>query len=150
MDMSKVLIVIVLLALGGLAYLASSPGVNYLHGKYTQTPAGSDAAQDAKNEAGLSKLGGFLMNTWRYKKANEVMQDAVERYPQGADFWYNKYRMVKCAEKAENFKRAVNLLKECIDNDAHSKDPRVPENANLELRRNKLLEMHGLGEIGRD
>jgi hypothetical protein len=52
--------------------------------------------------------------------------------------------MVKCAEKLEDYRKAVDILEELMDANASSIDSRVPENDNLKLRSEKLIELHEL------
>lgn len=147
MDLSFVkwpIIIIVVVALG---WLTTSGGMNYMYKQSTKAQVGADAAKDKKDEAMLSRCGGFLLFTFRPAKADNFFQTAVQRYPQGANVWYNKYRMVKCAEKAKQYQRAVNQLQELINANASTLDKRVAENANLKLRMDKLKEMYGLGEM---
>ena len=148
MDLSKLKWPILVVVVVGIGFLFTNPGVNYLHNKFTQPP--DDPKKAEANEAALSKLGGFCMKTFRYKKAEAVFQDALQLYPQGKNSLYNYYRLVKIKEKLGKYPEAVNILADLIAQNAHAQDDRVPERANLDLRRNKLLETHSLGEIGRD
>ncbi|HOZ48028.1 MAG TPA: hypothetical protein PLO37_24185 [Candidatus Hydrogenedentes bacterium] len=144
MDLSGLKWPLIIVVVVGVGFLLSSSGTNYMFKKFTQSEAGVDAAKDKHDEAGLSKLGGFLLMTFRYQKANEVFGTAVGRYPQGANVWYNKYRMVKCAEKLKNYAGAAAILNELMNARASEVDSRVPEEANLRLRRDKLIEIHQL------
>jgi tetratricopeptide (TPR) repeat protein len=102
---------------------------------------------DQANEKGLSALGGLLIKTFRYEKGFEVLNDASRLYPQGANFWYNQYRMAKCLEKMDRISEALKLLDNLYVNDIHALDNRVPPRDVLKLRIDKLQEVHGLGEI---
>ena len=80
----------------------------------------------------------------KYEKANQIFSEAIRLYPEGKNRWYNEYRMVKCAEKAARYREAVNLMKNLMAVNAHELDSRVPTNENLNLRAEKLIEMHNL------
>lgn len=147
MDLSKVKwIVIFVLAMGSI-WLITEPGVNYMIGRFSAQEAGSDPSRDTINEAGLTRVGTFLMMTFRYEKADEVFELALERYPEGKNAEYNYFRQARAAEKMKDYRRAVNILEDIIADDGHSIDPRIPESDALRLRADKLIETHELGEI---
>jgi tetratricopeptide (TPR) repeat protein len=127
-------------------WLLSSAGVNFMYSKFTAGTPGADAAVDTRNEAGLTKLGNYLMKTLRYSKAEEVIQKAVDTYPQGANYWLNVFRLVRLAEKREDYQHAVDLLQYLIQNDAPGKNPHIPQIENLEARMQKLIEVHELNK----
>ncbi|MCP4642757.1 MAG: hypothetical protein GY851_20085 [bacterium] len=147
MDLSKLKwpLIIGVVALG--IFLISDPGVNWIHQRYLSYTPGVDVSKNEANEAGLSRLGGFLLKTFRYEKAQTVFNDALRLYPEGETRYYNLYRKAKCAEKLNNITESVRLLRQLQKMDAHSLDERVPEPANLKLRADKLMEMNDLGEI---
>ena len=144
MDLSflKWPIIIGVIALVG--WLASSGGVDYMFKKFTADEPGVNAQKDEINEAGLSRLGGYCLKLFKYEKAMSIFDTAITRYPQGKNFWLNKYRMVKCAEKLEDYRKAVDILEELMDANASSIDSRLPGNDNLKLRSEKLIELHEL------
>lgn len=146
MDLSGLKWPIIILVVVGVGWLLSSGGVNYMFKQFTQAEVGQDPKRDKFDEKGLSWLGGYLLRTWRYEKALQVLAIAIDRYPNGKNVWYNKYRMVKCAEKLDKFALAVELLEELIRKNAHEIDPRVPVYDNLRLRADKLIEMYELKE----
>ncbi|HNR29354.1 MAG TPA: hypothetical protein PKI11_00560 [Candidatus Hydrogenedentes bacterium] len=145
MDLSGLkwpLIIVIVVAIG---WLASSGGVNWMVGQATKNAPGQDAAQDVKDEARLSTIGGYLMTLWRYERAAEVLNTCFARYgASGANYWHNKYRMVKCQEKLGNYQQAFNILQELLAGQAWTYDSRVPEMDNLSLRATKLKELHEL------
>jgi tetratricopeptide (TPR) repeat protein len=122
----------------------SSSGVNYMFNKFTAGTPGADAKKDEINELGLSRLGGYCLSLFKYDKAMSIFQTALARYPQGKNALFIKYRMARCAEKLKDYSQAVDLLKELMDANAHATDDRVPNNDNLDLRAEKLIEMHEL------
>lgn len=128
----------------GLGWLGSSGGVNYMYNKFTAHTPGQNAQQDEVDEAGLSRLGGYCLKLFKYEKAMMIFETAIERYPEGKTVLYNKYRMVKCAEKLERYQTAVDIMYELMDLNASAIDDRVPDNDNLRLRAEKLIEMHEL------
>lgn len=145
MDLSGLkwpLIIVIVVAIG---WLASSGGVNWMVKQATKATPGQDQAQDVKDEARLSKISGYLMILWRYERAAEVLNDCFARYgASGANYWHNKYRMVKCQEKMENYQQAYNILQELLAAQAWTYDKRVPDMDNLSLRASKLKEVHEL------
>lgn len=146
MDLSKLKWPLIILVVAGVGWLLSSPGVNYMFGKYKATAENPDstAEQHERAEAGLTRLGGYLLKTFQYGKAKDVFEFAVTAYPEGENSYYNFYRLVKCYEKAERYQDAANLLNDLMVWNSSEHDPRVPINNNLKLRREKLVEVHGL------
>lgn len=147
MDLSKVKWVLIAVLVFGGFWLVTEGGINYMHKKFTADEPGTDAAIDERNEAGLTRLGAFLMMTFRYQKADEVFQNALDLFPDGVNADYNYFRQARCAEKAYDFKRAVQIMEDLMDWSASDNDPRIPTNDELRLRADKLIEMHDLGEI---
>ncbi|NIA16569.1 MAG: hypothetical protein GWP08_21135 [Nitrospiraceae bacterium] len=127
-----------------IGWLGSSGGVNYMYGKFTADQPGVNAEKDAVNEAGLSRLGGYCLKLFKYEKAAQIFRESIDRFPGGENRWYNQYRMVKCAEKGKRYRQAVNLMKELMAVNAHGIDSRVPDNKTLNLRAEKLIELHNL------
>ena len=125
-------------------WLASSGGVNYMYKNYASGVAGTDAKQDERNEAGLSRIGGYSLALFKYSQALGILDFTVQKYPRGKNVWYNMYRMVRCAEKVEDYMKAKVLLEALINADAHTYDKRVPVTDNLKLQREKLVEMYDL------
>lgn len=142
MDLTWLKWLVIILVVLGVGWLFTSGGVNYMEKKFSQPPADETAA--LANEAGLSKLGGFLLKTFRYDRARQVFEKATNTYPDGANALYNYYRLVKCYEKLGQYQDAADTLAYLSSIDAHSMDKRVPESSNLDLRRAKLIEVHEL------
>jgi tetratricopeptide (TPR) repeat protein len=136
---------IIVLVVGG-GWLFTSGGVNWMQSQAMKNTPGVDENQDKLDEATLSRLGGYMLRMWRYDKAIELMEAACDRYPGGANFWYNVYRLHTCYERKGQADRAIELLEFLIANGASEVDPRVPQNDNLSLRANKLKETFELGE----
>lgn len=128
-------------------WIISDPGVDFMRNQYLKGTPGENAEADVTNEAGLSRLGGFLLKTLRYQRANQVFMDALTLYPQGKNALYNQYRLAKCKEKLGEIEESILLLRDLEEIDAHSIDNRVAESSNLKLRADKLMEQHELGEI---
>jgi len=147
MDLSRFKWPIIILLVIGVFWLLSSSGINFMHNKFTKVTPGEDAKVDKATEAGLSRLGGFLIKTFRYEKGFEVLTDASTMYPEGANYWYNQYRMAKCLEKMDRVNEALQILNDLHAQDIHAVDERVPPQDVLKLRIDKLQEVHGLGEI---
>ncbi len=145
MDLSGLKWPIIIVVVIGAVWLMSSGGMDYMYKNFTKAEVGADPQRDKSDEAGLTRLAGFLIKTLRFQKAEEVLETAVARYPNGANVWYNQYRLVKCAEKLKRYRRAVDILEMLIQNDAHAIDPRVPEHAILRARADKFIAVHELG-----
>ena len=148
MDLSRFKWPVILIVVIALIWLCTSGGVSFMYKGLLKHTPGQDAAKDATNEASLTRLGGFLIKTLRYKRAETVVTTAVQRYPTGRNVYYNHYRLAKCAEKRGNYRGAVNVLEKLIMINANSKDKRVPTNQTLRLRSDKLKETYGIGEVG--
>lgn len=148
MDLSGLkwpIIIVVVVAVG---WLFTSGGVDWMISQSTKATVGTDAAKDEFDEAMLSRIGGYLMFQWRYAKAAECFNKARERYGEsGKNYWYNTYRLVRCYERMQEYATSVQILDYLISSGASQLDKRVPENDNLALTKNKLLETHELGEI---
>lgn len=144
MDLSKLKWPVIIIVVAGVAWLFSSAGVQWQYNKFTSSPPGVDPDRDKVNEAGLSRLGGFLMKTFRYTKADQVLSECCRRYPTGDNYWHNYYRLAKLAEKRGDYSRSVQILEDLIVHRASKIDPRVPEYGALRLRADKLIEVHEL------
>lgn len=125
-------------------WMMSSGGVNYFYKNYASAETGVDDKEDVRNEAGLSRIGGYSFMLFKYNQALGIFDFTVQKYPNGKNVWYNMYRMVRCAEKLEDYKKAKVLLDALINMDAHALDERVPVTENLKLRKEKLVEIYGL------
>ena len=151
MDLSFLKWPVIILVVVGAAWLITDGGVNYMVNQFKQGTIGEDEARDRVNEAGLSRVAGFLLLTFRYEKADEVLTYLVTNYipANGAEhYWHNLYRLAKCKEKQGNYQASVNILQELAHKDANSMDDRVPGFDVLRLRAEKLMETHGFGEVG--
>ena len=90
----------------------------------------------------LSCRRGFLLTTFRYERAAEVYQAAIDRYQNGENVWWNLYQLARCQEKLELYEEAVKTLSLLRDQNADGFDERVPDFNNLDLRIQKLIEIH--------
>ena len=144
MDLSGLKWPIIIVVVVFVGWLFTSGGVNWMVGQATKAEVGVDAAKDARDEAMLSRIGGYLLLMWRYEKAAEVLTLSIERYPNGENVWYNYYRLVTCYERQDMNLRAHNILQDLIAQQAWNFDARVPGQDNLALRAAKLKEVHGL------
>lgn len=144
MDLSGLkwpLIILVIVALG---WLATSGGINWMVGNFTKSTPGIDAEKDKADEAGLSRVGGYLLIMWRWEKARNVLDTAIARYPNGANYYHNLYRIARCEDRLGNYQAKINILRELMDDDAHSIDGRVPHNDILISQADRLIEMYDL------
>ena len=149
MDLSRLKWPLIIIVGVGAIWLLTDPGVKFLRNHFNQGEVGPDPKKDEYNEAGLSKLAGFLMLTFRYKDAEQVLLEAMEKYPEGVHYFHNKYRLAKCVEKQGRYDECVDILVELRDENAHQYDEQnVPEPDILQARIDKLIEMYELGEVG--
>lgn len=126
-------------------WLCSSAGTEFMLHQYSKAQPGENADRDKRDEAGLSRLAGFLIFTFQYEKAAAVMEESISRYSMsGANYWFNMYRRVKCYEKMNDPRTAASLLDQVIGANASQFDERVPTNEALELRAEKMKELNGL------
>lgn len=143
MDLSKLKWPIIIFLVVLVVWLTTDPGVDFMYAHYRRDP-GDDAKRAERYEAGLSRLGGFLLTTLRYQKAEYVFQDVLELYPEGKNFWFNLYRLARVEEKLGKYPQAVEILRMLMAENAHAKDGRVPHNDVLKPRRDKLIAVHEL------
>ncbi|OQB41734.1 MAG: hypothetical protein BWY09_00546 [Candidatus Hydrogenedentes bacterium ADurb.Bin179] len=145
MDLSGLKWPVLILVIVGIGFLASSPGINFMVGRYTKSTPGQNAELDTRDEVGLTHIAGYLLYQWRYQRAYDIMKLAVDRYgASGANCWYNKYRMAKCLEKLGRIQESCTLLEELMAANAHAVDARVADNNNLKLRITKIKEVNEL------
>jgi tetratricopeptide (TPR) repeat protein len=144
MDLSKLKWVVIILVVVGGGWLLTSGGINWVYNQATDAVPGVDPAKDKTDEAMLSKYGGFLLTTFRYEGAKKFYRTAVERYPEGANAWWNYYQLARCEEKLGNYKEACDILFMLWEQNADQYDERVPDMATLRLRLDKLIEIHEL------
>jgi deoxyhypusine synthase len=147
MDLSWAKFPIIIAVVLGIGWLGTSGGVNYMHNKFA-VEATEDAEQNKLNEAGLTRLASFLLKTFRYEKADEVLSDAINFYPEGKNALWNQYRLAKAKEKQAKYQETIMLLAQLKNMEAFSYDDRIPDTETLQLRIDKLAETHELGQIG--
>ncbi|MBI2422475.1 MAG: tetratricopeptide repeat protein [Candidatus Hydrogenedentes bacterium] len=145
MDLSKLKWPIIIFVVVGFSWLLSSPGVNYMYTKATKATVGENAEQDVKDEATLSTYGGYMLYMFRYQTAANFFETAIDRYgPNGANYYYNLYRLARCYEKQERNQESLDILRQLMAEDAHSYDDRVMTTNQMEQRAAKLKEVNGL------
>ncbi|HOV32480.1 MAG TPA: hypothetical protein PLX23_03855 [Candidatus Hydrogenedens sp.] len=145
MDLSGLKWPVIILVIIGICWLASSGGVNYMIKNFTKAVPGQDIQRDKADEAGLSRIAGYLITLLRWERAKNVIELTINRYgDSGANYWYNLYRLARCYEKLGRYQEAYNILKDLAQINAHQYDNRVPEYDNLNLRSQKLKELHEL------
>ncbi|HPO13026.1 MAG TPA: tetratricopeptide repeat protein [Candidatus Hydrogenedentes bacterium] len=143
MDLSGLkwpLIIVVVVVVG---WLLSSGGVNWMEKNFTKSVPGQDEKRDISDEAGLARLGGYCMYLFRYEKAASIFEKAIDRYPNGANYYYCKYCLARCYEKMDRYQDSYNILLDLIAANASEVDKRVNNNDVLNLRAQKLKEVHG-------
>lgn len=144
MDLSKLKWLVIFAVIIGGGWLFTSGGVNYMYNRATSGTPGADAAKDKSNEATLSKYGGFLMATFRYERAKDFYNAALQRYPGGDNRYWNRYQLARAHEKLDEMEDAVNLLLYLWEEDAIQYDARVANKDELKLRIQKLIEVNQL------
>jgi hypothetical protein len=146
MDLSKVKWVFIAAIVIGGGWLVTEGGINWAYNRATATAPGEDEAKDKVSETTLSRYGGFLLTTFRYEKARKFYNEAITRFPGGANAYYNRYQLARCEDKLGNFQNETDLLYSLWEIEAHQYDARVPNNDELKLRIQKLVEVHELGD----
>lgn len=144
MDLSWVKWPVIIIVVGTIGFLFSSPGINYMYDRALQGPVGEDEDADRRNEATISRLAGLLLVTFRYERAAEMYETATDRYPDGKNAWWNFYQLARCLEKMDEIEDAVDILVMLRDEDADQYDERVPSVRELEGRIQKLVEINEL------
>lgn len=145
MDLSGLKWPVIILVLVGIFWLGTSGGVNYMVSRYTSHVAGQNPLQDATDEAGLTRVGLYLVSTLQFAKAAYVIQLALDRYGQnGANYWINVYRLATCMDRLGQYQRAYDLLQILIGANAEQYDERIPNVDVLRARAAKLKEVHEL------
>ncbi len=144
MDLSKLKWLVIFAVILGGGWLFTSGGVNYMYNRATSGTPGADAGKDKTNEATLSKYGGFLMATFRYERAKDFYSTALQRYPGGANRYWNRYQLARAHEKLDENEQAVELLVYLWQENAIQYDSRVANPDELKLRIQKLIEVHQL------
>ena len=144
MDLSKLKWVLIAAVVIGGGWLVTEGGINWVYKNATEDTAGADPEKDKIDESTLSRYGGFLLTTFRYEKAKEFYQTAIDRYPDGDNLWWNYYQMARCEEKLYNYQRAADILRMLWLEDAHQYDKRVDGQSTLKQRLDLLIELNDL------
>ena len=146
MDLSKLKWVIIAAIVIGGGWLVTEGGINWIFDNATEADPGNDPEKDENDESTLSRVGGFLMATFRYEKAKKFYQTAIDRYPGGEKVWWNYYQVARCEEKLYNYQRAADILHMLWLEDAHQHDKRVDGQSTLKRRLDLLIELNDLDE----
>lgn len=144
MDLSGLKWPLIIVVVGFVGWLGTSGGINWMVNNATKAQPGVDAERDVLDEATLTKVGGYLMMLWKYERAIEVMELALDRYPNGKNAYYNYYRLVRCYERLGNNQHAYDILKDLMSMQAWEYDSRVPSQDGLAHNAQKLQELHEL------
>ena len=144
MDMSKLVWAFAIVAVIVVGWLLTSGGTEFMYKQYTEATPGLDDGQDKRDEAGLTRLGNYLMRTFRYERASEVYEAAIKRYPNSKNYYMNVYRQAQAYRKMDEVEKAADNLMYLRDIDADQYDERVPnfDQINGELMR--IVEVNGL------
>lgn len=144
MDLSWLKWLVIVLVVFLVGWLVTSGGVNYMYNRATSGTVGVDAGKDKVNEATLTRYGGFLLSTFRYDGAKKFYNAALQRYPGGANRYWNRYQLARCHEKLDEMQQSVDLLLYLYDENANQYDSRIPVQDALKLRIQKLIEVNEL------
>ncbi len=144
MDLSKLKWVLIAAVVIGGGWLVTEGGINWVYNNATEATPGADPDKDSINESTLSRYGGFLLATFRYEKAKRFYQTAIDRYPDGANLWWNYYQMARCEEKLYNYQRTADIFHMLWSEDANQYDDRVPDQSTLKRRLDQLIELNDL------
>ena len=142
MDLGKLKWPVIILVVLGAIWFLSDAGASYMYKRYTQGEPGVNAELDKKNEAGLSFHGGLQLRMLQFEVAKKFLQTAVDRYPDGANYWANMGRLAIIHERLGNFAEAADIMDMLVANNAHDRDDRVFTNDVLRARSEKLREVH--------
>lgn len=145
MDLSKLIWFIVIIALLGGGWLLTTGGMEKMYKDATKNLPGNDPAQDIKDEAILSKYGGFQQTLFRYQNAKIFYSAAIDRYgEEGANYWSNLHQLGKCEEKLDNEIVALKIYYTLWEADASTLDNRVPNRNVLKRRIDQLVALNDL------
>lgn len=143
MDLSGLKWPLIIAAVVGIGWLATSGGVNWMYGNFTAAAPGYDMQQDLRDEAGLTKLASYTYHLWKWDTTIKIIETNIDRYGDaGPNYWFNLERLSTCYERIGDYKTSVRILQELMNTNAHEIDPRVSNFDNLNLRAAKLREMH--------
>ena len=146
MDLSKLKWVLIAAVVIGGGWLVTEGGINWVYKNATEDTPGADPEKDKIDESTLSRYGGFLLTTFRYEKAKDFYQTAIDRYPDGDNLWWNYYQMARCEEKLYNYQRAADILHMLWLEDSDQYDERIPDQSTLKRRLDLLIELNDLDE----
>jgi len=145
MDLSGLKWPLIIAAIVGIGWMGTSGGVTWMYGNFTAATPGVDEAQDLRDEAGLTKLGGYTYHLWKWQSTIDIIETAIERYGEYApNYWFNMERLSTCYERIGEYQISYDILQELIQANAHEFDDRVGNFDNLSLRASKLKEMYEL------
>jgi hypothetical protein len=146
MDLSGLKWPLIIIVIALVVWLMSSGGVNFMVKNFTKDVVGDNAKKDISDEAGLSRVGGYLLFLHRWEKAAYVFDQAITRYGDtGKNYWYNYYRSSTCYNRMKNYQMSYDMLMYLWENNANDNyDSRLPGNDKLKLAADKLLEMYDL------
>ncbi len=135
MDLSGLKWPAIIIAVVAVLWLGSSGGVNYMVNDFTKATPGQNAVRDKNDEANLTEVAGYLIFMMNYGKAAEVMNLSVQRYgTNGANYYYNQYRLANCLEKTGRAQESGTIIKGLADINAKQYDDRIPSQETLNAR----------------
>ena len=145
MDMSKIVWLVVIVAIVGGGWLLTGSGMDKMYENATSSMPGNDPEKDKVDEATLSKYAQYNLTLFRYEKAKQFYTAALERYgTNGANYWWNVYQLARVEEKLENYPDTIELLYLLWVNDGDQFDERVPNRDTLQRRITTLCEVNDI------
>ena len=143
MDMSKIVWLVVIVAIVGGGWLLTGSGMNKMYENATSSMPGNAPEQDAKDEATLSKYGAFNLKLFRYDEARKFYTTSIDRYgTNGKNYWWNVFQLARVEQKTKNYAATIDWLYLLWVNDANQFDKRVANRDILQGRITRLCEVH--------
>lgn len=145
MDLSGLKWPLIIVVIVGGGWLATSGGLRWMYGNFTAAAPGVDLQQDLRDEAGLTKIGGYTFFLWKWEQTIYILETAISRYGEEApNYWFNLERLSTCYERIGDYQSSFDILQQLMNANAHEIDERVANFDNLNLRASKLKEMYEL------
>lgn len=146
MDLTWLKWLVIIALIFGIGWAVTDGGINYAYKKATSGEIGVNPDVDQTKETTLTRYAGFLLATFRYEKAKKFYTAAITNFPAGKNRYWNRYQLARCEEKLKNWQNAADVLYQLHQVDANQYDHRVPNQATLKLRIEKLVQVHDLAD----
>lgn len=144
MDLSKLVWLIVIVAVVGGGWLLTTGGMEKVYTNATDDLIGNDPEQDIKDEAILSKYGGFQQTLFRFDNAKRFYTAAIEHGPEAENYWANLHQLGRCEEELGNEATAIDIYYDLWQEDASQYDNRVPARDALKSKIERLIGLNDM------